>query len=329
MDEVQLLVLTRAPDLLRVPVLISLVVIVMLILAVLIKAVALRDRSTLFAFSLALVPPVVFNQQIITGHLLQPIHYNVFIGNYVAGLALVVTLGILWRGISQKHAELSKILLVFLVLTAGVWGIIECHFTVRVLDEGNIKRDEGLPVARRLEELSKSDVPSPDSLRAVVFAISMIQSDDLPTQAPQAVLWARHQHVFAGLKSWQENKERYYQYLYYQNLDERWLRDSLREGDFVSMIALFGWGRHGTRLSPVRKPLTFREIDEEARRFGEYRKNFSLVQASHPTLSYVIVPTEWQSDFTNLDVWYERDAGENYGSYVLYKVKLKKPAESQ
>jgi hypothetical protein len=197
---------------------------------------------------------------------------------------------------------------------------------VRVLDEGNIKRDEGMPVARRLEELSKTDTPSPDGLRAVVFPISMIQSDDLPTIAPQAVLWARHQHVFAGLKSWQESKERYYQYLYYLNLDERWLRDSLKEGDFVSMIALFGWGRHGTRLSSVSKPLTLREIDEEARRFGEYRKNFSLAQASHPTLSYVIVPHDWESDFTTVDLWYERDAGENFGSYVLYKVKLRKAA---
>jgi hypothetical protein len=295
----------------------------MLILAILIKAVNLRDRAILFALSLALVPLIVFNQQIITGRSLQPIHYQVFIGNYVAGLALVLTLGILWQGISRKHPKLSSGLLVSLALIAAAWGIVECHYTVRVLDEANVIRDKGMPVARKLEELSKTDVPSPDSQRAVVMPFSMIQGDDLPTVAPQAVLWARHQHVFAGLNSWQESKERYYQYLYYMNLDDAWLEKSLKEGDFVSMIALFGWGRHTNRLSADAKPLTFAEIEEEVRHFGEYRRNFSFQQASHPTLSYLIVPLDWEADFTNVDYWYDRNSGEVFGEYVLYKVKLK------
>ena len=151
---------------------------------------------------------------------------------------------------------------------------------------------------------------------------SMTQGDDLPTIAPQSVLWARHQHVFAGV-TWEENKERYYQYLYYMNLDDAWLEKSMKEGDFVSMIALFGWGRHTSRLSAEAKPLTFGEIDEESRRFGSYLRNFSYEQASHPTLSYVIVPDDWNADFTNLDLWYERDAGEKFGEYMLYTVKLK------
>lgn len=322
MDDVQLLVLTREPDLLRVPELISFAVIAMLILAIALKVIELKDRSTLFALSLAVVPIVVFNQQIVTGRSLQPIHYQVFIGNYVAALALVVTLGILLREISQKHSQLSKTLIMTVALIAAMWGIIECHFTVRVLDEANIERDEGMPVAKRLEELSKTDVPSPDSNRAVVLAYNMIQSDDLPTIAPQAVLWARHQHVFAGL-TWQESKERYYQYLYYLDLDQKWLESSIKKGDFVSMIALFGWGRHTNRLNSEYKPLTYREIEEEARRFGEYRKNFSFAQATQPTISYVVVPSDQQPDFTNLDNWYERDTGENYGEYTLYKVNLK------
>jgi glycopeptide antibiotics resistance protein len=326
MDHVQLLVFTRKPDLWRVPELISYAVIAMLVLAVLIKAISLRDRATLFTLSLALSVIVVFNQQIITGRSLQPIHYQVFIGNYVAGLALVLTLGILWRGINQKYSSLSKVLLTSLALLATVWGIVECHYTVRVLDDANIERDKGMPVARRLEELSKTDVPSPGSLRAVVMPFNMIQGDDLPTVAPQAVLWARHQHVFAGV-TWDENKERYYQYLHYMGLDEEWLETSMKQGDFVSMIALFGWGRHTDRLSADAQPLTLGEIEDEARRFGEYRKKFGFQQASNPTLSYLVVPSDWQSDFTNLDVWYERDEGETHGDYILYKVKLKAPAD--
>jgi hypothetical protein len=67
LDDVQLLVLTRKLDLLRVPELISFAVIAMLILAISLKVIELKNRSTLFAFSFALVPIVVFNQQILTG----------------------------------------------------------------------------------------------------------------------------------------------------------------------------------------------------------------------------------------------------------------------
>lgn len=321
MDDVQLLVLTRELDLWRMPEIISYAVIVMLILAVLLKAISLKDRSSLFVLALALTVILVFNQQLITGRSLQPIHYQVFIGNYVAGLALVLMLGLLFKTLTQT--KIKQISFAVLALIAAIWGIVECHYTVRVLDEANIIRDEGMPVARRLQELSVNDVPSPDSQRAVTLAFSLIQADDLPTIAPQAVLWARHQHVFAGV-TWQENKERYYQYLYYSDLDEEWLARSMKEGDFVSMIALFGWGRHTNRLSSQSKPLTFGEIDEEAKRYGEYCKNFSLKEAAHPTLSYVVVPNDWEVELKNLDRWYERDNGEVHGKYILYKVKLRK-----
>ncbi len=320
MDEVQLFVLTRQPDLWRVPSLISYTVIVMLILGVLLKAVKLKDRASLFVLSLALAGIAVFNQQILTGRELQPIHYQVFIGNYVAGLALVLMLGILFKTIAQN--KVKQVSFIILALIAAVWGIVECHYTVRVLDEANLIRDEGMPVARRLKELSGTDVPSPDSQRAVTFAPSLIQADDLPTIAPQAILWARHQHVFAGV-TWQENKERYYQYLYYLDLDEEWLEKSLKEGEFVPMIALFGWGRHTNRLSSEAKGLTNGEIEEEARKYGEYRKNFSLKEASHPTISYLVMPIDWNPELNNFDRWYERGEREVFGKYALYRVKFR------
>ena len=82
MDDVQLLVLTRDLDLMRMPELISYAVILMLILAILLKVISLKERPTIFALSFACVPIIVFNQQLITNHSLQPIHYQVFIGNY-------------------------------------------------------------------------------------------------------------------------------------------------------------------------------------------------------------------------------------------------------
>jgi hypothetical protein len=320
MDEVQLLVYTRQPDLWRVPSLISYSVLVMLVLGILLKAVKLKDRAVLFVLALALSVIVVFNQQILTGRELQPIHYQVFIGNYVAGLALVLMLGILFKTLS--HSKIKQISFTILAVLAATWGIVECHYTVRVLDEANLARDEQMPIARRLTELSVNDVPSPQSQRAVTFALSLIQADELPTVAPQAVLWARHQHIFAGV-TWQENKERYYQYLYYQDLDEEWLEKQLKEGDFVSMIALFGWGRHNNRLSSQAKGLSNAEIEAEARRYGEYCKNFSQKEASHPTISYLVYPTDWQPALENFQKWYELGEAEIHGKYTLYQVKLK------
>lgn len=320
MDDVQLLVLTHAPDLTRFPEYISYIVLAMLAAGMAFKVIALRERSTIFALSLALVPIIVFNQQVITGRSLQPIHYQVFIGNYVAGLALMVTIGVLLLKAPAAKPVFMKVSYSAVAILAIFWGFVECHYTVRVLDDANIDRDKAIPLAKRLSQLAEDD-PHPNQTTTLVLG-SMLIADDLPTVAPQNVLWARHQHVFAGL-SWQESKERYYKYAYYQNVDEKGL-DYLIKNDFAVMIALFGWGRHTDRLSVEAKPLTYGEIAQEARKYADFRNNFSLKEASDPELSYVVVPNEWTFDLTNLDRWYERDAGEVIGDYTLYKVKIKR-----
>lgn len=318
LDDVQLLVYTRGPDFWRVPEYISVVCLLLLFIGIANRIIGPRDRSTLFALSVAVVPLVVLNQQVITGRSLQPIHYQVFIGNYVAALGLMLTVGILLRTQLSEGKLLTKAACTLLAAIAVAWGFVECHYTVRVLDEANIERDISLPVARRLEELAKSDA---DPIRTTVLAYDMIQADDLPSLAPQSVLWARHQHVFAGL-TWQESKERYYQYLYYSNVDERGL-DYLLKNDFVSQIALFGWGRHTERLSVNAKPLTYGEIAEEVKNYAAYRAAFNASTAASPTLSYVVINQEMNVDLTNLDKWYERFDAEPIGKYTLYRVRLR------
>ena len=318
MDDVQMLVRTHAPDLTRVPELISFVVLAVIGLGILMKMFALRDRGTLFAISLALVPIVVFNQQVITGQSLQPIHYQVFIGNYVAGIAVAVTLALLWRTAEGRELVPARIALAVAALVAAGWGFVECHYTVRVLDEVNVIRDQALPVARRLVELGKG---TPDVHKQVVLHLGIAEADDLPTIAPQAVLWARHQHVFAGV-TWEENKERYYQQLYYEGVTARQLAAGMKQGeDFVSMIALFGWGRHTDRLVADYKPLTFGEIDAEAAKFDDYVKTFDPNKADAVRLDYLITPTEPTPYLDAIDKWYEREAGETFGKYILYKLK--------
>jgi hypothetical protein len=169
-----------------------------------------------------------------------------------------------------------------------------------------------------LEELARDDA---DPHRTTVISYDMIQSDDMPSIAPQNVLWARHQHVFAGM-SWDENKLRYFQYLYYMNVNDSDL-DVMLKNDFVSKIALFGWARHTDRLSSDAKTLTYREIYEEVKKYRLYREQFSKADASNPVLSFAVVNRGMDLDFSKLDRWYERDAGEDLGRYTLYKLKLR------
>jgi hypothetical protein len=282
--------------------------------------VRLRDRATLFAISLAATQIVVFNQQVITGQSLQPIHYQVFIGNYVAGLAVVMTLGILWRQAEGRASLVARLALSGMAVLAIVWGFVECHYTVRVLDDVNVARDEALPAARRLAEIAKGE---PNPHQQVVLHLGLAEGDDLPTIAPQAVLWARHQHVFAGVTT-QENKERYYQFLYYSGVNPTQLAEGMkRGGDFVSMIALFGWGRHTDRLNADYKPLTFREIDEEAALYAEYARSFDAARPDVQRLAFLIAPAGPDVDLGRIDRWYSRDEGETFGKYVLYTLTLR------
>lgn len=318
MDHVQLLVHTRMPDLNRMPEWIALGTLFILILGLIRKTISLSESTTRFAIALALVPFAVFNQQIVTGRSLQPIHYQVFIGNYVAMLGLVVAIGLLWRGKLGQGRTSVRIVCSTAMILVAVWGSIECYYTVRVLDEANIDRDRALPVARRLEQLAAND---PDPHRSTVLSYDWLFADDMPTVAPQNILWARHQHVFAGL-NWEESKERYYQQLHYQNVDEKRL-DYLLKNDFVSQIALFGWGRHTDRLSTEARPLTYGEIAEEVERYARYRREFSRVQASNPLIRYVVVPNWDRFDLKNLEEFYDLDEGEVVGRHTIYKARLR------
>lgn len=319
MDDVQMLVRSHAPDLTRPPALISYAVLLALAVLVWTNRLRPRDRGTLFALSLALTPIVLFNQQVLTGQELQPIHYQVFTGNYVAGLAAVVTLALVWRDARSRQSRSWRTCIGGVALVAVLWGFVECHYTVRILDDVNIARDEAYPAARRLVELAKGDA---DALKKNVLHLGIAEADDLPTIAPQPILWARHQHLFAGI-GWQENKERYYQLLYYYGVSPEQLANALKyEGDFVSMIALFGWSRHTNRLTSQHQPLTFGEIDDEVQRYAAYTSSFDARRPDVVRLDYLIAPSEgFFAD--NVDKWYERDAGESFGKYTLYTLSLR------
>ncbi len=319
MDNVQLLAKSHAPDLMRLPFLVSAVVLVCLSVLALLKRVDFKSTRFLFAMTTAVVPIILFNQQVITGHSLQPIHYQVFIGNYIAGLAVVCLIGLIYAAEKDAFKRFTGMVALVVAACAVVWGFVESHYTVRVLDDANIARDRGFRVGEFLTEESRK---SADPFRDTVFSTSSILADDLPTIAPQNVLWARHQHVFSGL-TWDQNKERYYQQIYYQDLDDVWLNHQLRSGNFVAMIALFGWGRHTDRLTTEAKPLTGREIDEEVARYRKYIEEFDSSKAQTPLLSYLVIPGDSTAGFQNLNKWYEVTLLKIDSGFKIFRLKIK------
>lgn len=322
MEAVQALTFSHAPDLLRVPEIICAVVLVALAYSAHRGRVKWKDQATIFTASFALMPFIVFNQQIITGRSLQPIHYEQFIANYVSLVAVILAWAILWRAWASSGRRIPRKALIFVAVAAFGWGIAETRVAITIFNPIDTIRDGAMPATLRLDELAGASAEKSNDATPVVLFTDVLPSDDLPTIAPQAVLWARHMHVFSGV-TLDENKERFYQYLYYTGVSEQILTNALAHRDFYYILPLFGWERANPNLTVNWKPITQEEVIEELREYAAYVHSFNHDRASNPTLSYVVTSKRLNADLSNLDRWYERDAGERIGAHTLYRVKLR------
>ena len=95
--EVHFLATSHAPDLFRLPEIIGLLTLVALGWLVFRKTLSASEPSVLFTLAFAATPFLVFNQQILTGRSLQPFHYEVFIGNYTAMIAVFMVAWLAFR----------------------------------------------------------------------------------------------------------------------------------------------------------------------------------------------------------------------------------------
>jgi len=322
MDKAQLLVLTRQPDLLRTVEVIGYIVLTVTALALWRKFTKLEDGKAYFIAAFALAPLLVFNQQLLTGRSLQPFHYEFYVINYVVLLSGVLIVALFWQRFISQSRIASAVTLSILGLIAVSWGYIEARDTTVFWDSINVRRDEAMPVNIYLRESAGGNIES--AKRQTTLNLEALQADSQPTVAPQAILWARHQHVFAGLKDWEENKRRYYQLLYYSDLNADWLRRSLTGcRDIEACMALFGWDRFNARLSANARPLTFGEIEAEVQNYARFARDFSLSDAQNPQITYVIVYNEANSQLINLNLWYDLGTVKTFGKYSLYEVKIK------
>lgn len=319
-DEAQLLTHTRTP-VLSLPVVIGLLVLVAMVIAVRLRRLQWREPAFLFTASFALLPAVTFNQQLVTGLLLQPVHYGRYVSNYASVMALFLACVIIGSGDRKQltsKSVLSRILF-FITLTVFGWALVENGVRSARFRIHHGARDEAQRVAWRLRELAAAESAEPNAATAVVFCSDVLLADALPTTAPQAILWSSHLYVFSGATAL-ENRERLYQQLYYSGVDEQEFSALVGRPSFLQ-LALFGW----ERISQVSytRGLTNEDARLETALYAKYIAAFDPTKAAAPSVTYVVTPAMREQSLINFDRWYERDAGERIGDYVLYRTKLR------
>lgn len=323
MDATQLLVLSRKPDLLHWSEIVGLITIAVLVWSVRRGLFAGARHVASFAASLALVPLVVFNQQVVTGRSLQPLHYDLFIAKYLALVALIVTAWLAWRSRTHEARRIPGRVLCLIALAAFGWGCVETVVATRRYAPLNVGMDEARRAALRLAELAPG---AGAGGRPVALSTDIMLADTLPTDAPLAVLWAPHLQVFSGATT-NENRERIYQHLYYAGFNyepgDEYIFDRLDPQKKYFINALVGWGRSDPAWNAGWHPITPAEIEMEMRSYRQFVASFNRERAAEIPLSFFVVPVWQPLDLTNLDRWYERDRGEQVGGYIVYRLKLR------
>lgn len=326
MDSMQLLASTHAPDLSRSSERLSIILLLVLGYALRRGRISAQNHLTLFALSFALAPLLIFNQQIITGRSLQPLHYEMYITKYLALISLVLTVVLLRRGREGESIRLPKRVLVIVALIAFGWGVCETIVATERTLRATLGRDEVRHVARRLAEISRNESERQPALRSLVLYTNIAYADSSPAFAPQPVLWSPHTPAFSGV-TWEENKERIYRLLYFTGFDESNVNEqNLEQLDYQRnflLRSLVGWGYAGAAWTVNWQPVKREEIRAELLSYANYRARFNQERAAQLPLSFVVTTDEEGIDFHNLDRWYERDAGERIGKFTLYRVRLR------
>ena len=327
LDEQQTLGVSHRPDLLRIPEILGALILLVLVMNVRRHRINRREPGVIFAGSLALLPFVVFNQQVFTGKTMQPYHYAAFVVNYSVLVGLMLTAAILWKPVPRR-------LLVWLAALSFSWGLVEVGLQARFQSvPAAVVYDQMVPVLLRLKALSKQDgtvasLRAEGQARALVFSPNLGITVWLPTWTSQGSLIDMGGLDF-GSVSREERKEFFYMHLYYSKADIEALRRALKGTpddpamNYYARAVMFGHERVVPALSLHFQPIQPEEIEQEIRTYRAFADSFSRADALKRPINYAVIPADGKFDFTNLDRWYERDGGERVGAYMLYRVKLR------
>jgi hypothetical protein len=189
----------------------------------------------------------------------------------------------------------------------------------------NIVIDKTIPISKRVNSLYETDPVEKGRTAplSVTLAADLRLADRLPTDAPLAVLWAPRMLVFPAVSE-REDRRRFLLQLYYLGFDEKKLKAELDRFDWNFYSGLFPYDRLSPVISGQANPISGAELQEQVSNYLDYAASFTKEQAASPVLSYVVVSADNPPDFSNLDSWYTRDAGERIGDSVLYRVTLRR-----
>ena len=317
LDAVGLLTNTHLPDLAHPTLILG------LLTATVVGIFVYRGRFTIdqppliLAISLSITPVILFNQQILTGRSLQPVHYEIFIANYMVLAAMVLLVGAFLN--FSENRERDRKILAYVAAAAIVWGLIEASAPTGRNALATSIRDDSIPAIRAIEEM-ESQRPKSEA-RPVILATNFITADFVPTISTFRPLWNAHTSSASGASS-QENKRLFYLHLYYSGFSDKDLFEALASKSFEATAAIFGSERalpalgSGESIKPA-------EIHSESQKYAEFVRSFDINQVRNPTLNYLIVPAKAEPNYSNLDRWYQRDAGETVGLFKVYNLALK------
>jgi hypothetical protein len=335
-DEVQALTRTHAPDILRGVELLAAVTLFALAYGARRGFISWREREVVFTAALSLSVLAVFNQQIITGLSLQPMHYEQYVGNYVALLSFALTCTLLWHGRARKVDERStqrpdeararrlvphKIWITF-GLCALAWGASDALETTASFARQNARHDEWRAVVRRLDELARDSARTDAVAHPVVFNPDDFRMDHVPAESRCAALWAPHTFSYSSLTR-AENEQRVFQFLHFAGVAPYEFASAGRDQGFLQ-FSIFGWERANPRLAIEFRPVTPEEIAAEQRAYSDYVA--SLEQTSRPPqplINFVIVSDDQPFNRANLERFYTLDAIDRVGAHTIYRATPK------
>src|SRR5438445_8080341 len=118
-------------------------------------------------------------------------------------------------------------------------------------------------------------------------------------------------------------------HLYYSRAETAALRQALNGTpsdpamNYYARAVIFGHERIVPALSVQFRPIQPEEIEQEIRAYQAYADSFSRAQLLKRPITYAVIPSESNFDFSNIDRWYERDSGERVGAYTLYHLTMR------
>jgi hypothetical protein len=102
LNEHFILLSTRRPDLFRIHEILGAVMLIALAAGVWRARIEPTEPRFIYAASLALLPFLVFNQQILTGKTMQAFHFEIGVVNYTSLVGLIITLSLLWKPVPRR-----------------------------------------------------------------------------------------------------------------------------------------------------------------------------------------------------------------------------------